>query len=73
MITEDKKKVLEYFAEGRKSYKLMDFASAKNSFVQALKIDPEDGPSKVYLARCKHYIESPPPEDWDGVFVMTTK
>lgn len=73
MITEEKKKVLEYFAEGRRSYKLMDFISARNSFIEALKIDPEDGPSKVYLARCKHYLESPPPEDWDGVFVMTTK
>lgn len=73
MITEEKKKVLAYFAEGRKSYKLMDFDSAKKSFIEALKVDPEDGPSKVYLARCKHYIESPPPEDWDGVFVMTTK
>ena len=73
MITEEKKQVLQFFAEGRRSYKLMDFESAKASFSKALKLDPEDGPSKVYLARCKHYIESPPPEDWDGVFVMTTK
>ncbi len=73
MITEEKKKVLQFFAEGRKSYKLMEFDAARESFVKALKVDPEDGPSKVYLARCKHYIDSPPPEDWDGVFVMTTK
>ena len=73
MITEEKKQVLKFFAEGRKSYKLMDFSTALKSFTKALKIDPEDGPSKVYLARCKHYLESPPPEDWDGVFVMTTK
>ncbi len=73
MITEEKKQVLQYFSEGRKSYKLMDFESAKTSFSQALKVDPDDGPSKVYIARCRHYIENPPPEDWDGVFVMTTK
>lgn len=73
MISEDKKKVLELFTEGRKRYKLMDFEGAKGYFIKALKIDPEDGPSKLYYARCKHYLENPPPEDWDGVFVMKTK
>ncbi|HUZ17744.1 MAG TPA: hypothetical protein VMV68_05120 [Spirochaetia bacterium] len=73
MITEDKKKVLDLFGEGRKRYKLMDFDSALKYFSQALKVDPEDGPSKVYYVRCKHYVSNPPPEDWDGVFVMTTK
>ena len=73
MITEEKKQVLEHFADGRRKYKLMDFEEAGKAFKKALIIDPDDGPSRVYLARCKHYIESPPPEDWDGVFVMTTK
>lgn len=73
MIAEEKKKVLDLFNEGRKRYKLMDFESALKYFTQALKVDPEDGPSKVYYVRCKHYISNPPPEDWDGVFVMTTK
>ena len=73
MITEEKKQILDLFAEGRKYYKLMQFAKAKDSFGKALELDPEDGPSKVYFLRCKHYIENPPPDDWDGVFVMTTK
>jgi tetratricopeptide (TPR) repeat protein len=73
MITKEKKQILEHFAEGRKFYKLMRFEDARDAFERALKIDPEDGPSKVYYDRCKHYIESPPPDDWDGVFVMKTK
>ena len=73
MITEEKKKILELFAEGRKFYKLMQFDQARQRFVDALEIDAEDGPSKVYLARCKHYMDNPPADDWDGVFVMTTK
>ncbi|MFW5727395.1 MAG: tetratricopeptide repeat protein [Spirochaetota bacterium] len=73
MITEEKQKVLDLFAEGRKQYKLMNFDAAKEYFGKALKVDPDDGPSKVYFARCKHYIDNPPPEDWDGVFVMKTK
>jgi hypothetical protein len=51
----------------------MKFNEAKKNFAKALKIDPEDGPSKIYFQRCKHYMENPPSEDWDGVFVMKTK
>lgn len=73
MITIEKQQVLEHFAQGRRAYKLMNFDEARRCFAKCLEIDPEDGPSKVYYARCKHYIENPPPEDWDGVFVMKTK
>jgi tetratricopeptide (TPR) repeat protein len=73
MITDTKKQVLEIFAQGRRMYKLMEFEQALKCFEDALEMDPEDGPSKVYHARCRHYIENPPSEDWDGVFVMTSK
>jgi tetratricopeptide (TPR) repeat protein len=73
MISETKKKVLELFSEGRKHYKLMRFQEARDCFAKALGLDPQDGPSKVYQARCKHYLESPPGEDWDGIFKMETK
>lgn len=73
MITEEKKAVLDIFAEGRRYYKLMDFSAARDAFARALEFDPQDGPSKLYLERCEFYIENPPPEDWDGVCSMTTK
>ena len=73
MITAEKQEVLRLFAEGRESYKKMNFARARDFFASALKIDKDDGPSRVYFYRCKHYIENPPPDDWDGVFVMKTK
>jgi tetratricopeptide (TPR) repeat protein len=73
MVTEEKRKVLDLFAQGRKLYKLMQFEEATKYFGEALKTDPNDGPSKVYYQRCKHYAENPPPEDWDGVFVFKTK
>ena len=73
MISDTKKKVLELFHEGRNKYKLMDFTQAAALFEQALKLDPADGPSQVYYDRCTHYIENPPPEDWDGVYVKQTK
>jgi tetratricopeptide (TPR) repeat protein len=73
MISEEKRRVLDLFAQGRRLYKLMEFQGALKHFGEALKVDPNDGPSKVYYLRCKHYFENPPPEDWDGVFVMTHK
>ncbi|MCX7025588.1 MAG: hypothetical protein NT080_13380 [Spirochaetes bacterium] len=73
MITPEKQKVLDLFAEGRKLYKLMKFSEAKAKFIEALTFDQNDGPSKKYLERCEHYEGDPPPEDWDGVFVMKTK
>ncbi len=73
MITEEKKKLLEFFAEGRRYYKMMKFESARDAFARALTIDAQDGPSKKYHERCKEFIKNPPPEDWDGVYEMKTK
>jgi tetratricopeptide (TPR) repeat protein len=73
VVSEQKTKVLAFFAEGRKHYKLMEFEKALECFRGALEIDPSDGPSKEYQKRCREYIETPPPADWDGVYVMKTK
>jgi hypothetical protein len=73
LISDDKKKVLELFAQGRNLYKMKKFEEAKEFFKQALQIDKNDGPSKVYIGRCDEYIESPPEPDWDGVYIMKNK
>lgn len=73
MIDENKKKVLRLFAEGRKNYKLMEFKKAYQYFAKALEIDPTDGPSEEYKRRCVEFVKNPPPDDWDGVYTMTTK
>ena len=73
MISDDKKKVLQLFAEGRALYKQRSFSDALKKFTEALKADKDDGPSKVYYARCRMYLDNPPPPEWDGVFTMTTK
>jgi hypothetical protein len=73
MISEQKSKALELFATGRKLYKLMQFKDARDAFRSAHEADPSDTPSRVYAERCEYYLQNPPPEDWDGVFTMTTK
>lgn len=73
MVTAEKLKAVELFSEGRKFYKMMQFSQASDFFRKALEVCPDDGPSKVYLDRCSYYIDNPPPDDWDGVYVMKTK
>ena len=73
MLTKEKEEMVKHYNDGLNAYKQRKWDDAILAFEMALKVDPEDGPSKLYLQRSKDYKESPPPEDWDGVFVMKTK
>lgn len=72
-VEEKKKKILELYNQGLENYRDKRFRTAIKLFNKALEIDENDGPSKTYIERAENYIKNPPPEDWDGVFVMTTK
>lgn len=67
--------VVEIFKKGYQCYHDKEFTEAIELFKQAdeAREDGEDPPSQLYIKRSQDYLESPPPEDWDGVFVMTTK
>lgn len=73
MLSPEMEKVLERYNRGMVLYKEHKWEEALEEFKLAVEIDPSDGPSKLYIERCEHFIENPPPEDWDGVFTMTTK
>ena len=73
MITREKQEVLNHYTTGLAAYKQRKWDEAIKAFELALRIDPEDGPAALYLDRSRKYRENPPPADWDGVFVMTTK
>lgn len=63
---------LEDYISALDLYKQKKFAEASAYFEKCFSVQ-QDFTSKVYLERCKAYIENPPEEDWDGVFVMKTK
>lgn len=65
--------MLKLYNEALQEYRDRNFNQAKDIFEKCLEIDPDDGPSKLYVERCDIFIAEPPPEDWDGVFVMTSK
>lgn len=69
----DTEKMLNEFSSGFNLYHEKKFIEAKSHFQKALEIMPSDAPSELYLERCEDYIAEPPPENWDGVYVMKTK
>jgi adenylate cyclase len=71
--TEELTKIVENFDKGFQHYLKKEFNEAIHCFNACLSIRPEDGPSLVYLERCTDFIAEPPPENWDGVYVMKTK
>ena len=73
MLTKEKEEVLKYYTIGLNAYKLRKWDDAIKAFELALKVDPKDGPSAEYIKRSKEFKQTPPPDDWDGVFVMKTK
>ncbi|WP_309385100.1 adenylate/guanylate cyclase domain-containing protein [Cerasicoccus frondis] len=73
---------LEIYQKGIDRYLEQDFNGAIEFFEQSVELEPNRSdknpeapttPSDVLLARCLYYLEEPPGEKWDGVFVMKTK
>ena len=65
--------VVSHFKEGRNHYSKGNWEKAVKSFQRALELHPDDKLSNIYIERCQHLQENPPPSDWDGVWVMQTK
>ena len=65
--------VLGEFDRGLRHYFNGQFGRAASYFHRALAGHPDDGPTQLYLRRCRHYIETPPPPGWDGVWTMSSK
>ena len=64
---------ISYFGEGLTAYRQMRWQQAIEKFSQTLERFGDDYPSQLYLERCQLYQLTPPPENWDGVYIMETK
>jgi adenylate cyclase len=64
---------MTYFHNGLHAYKRRQWDIAIEAFQEALRARPDDKPSQLYIERCQAYKTAPPPDNWDGVFVMKTK
>ncbi len=64
---------LESYTEALRFYKGRRWADARRKFEEALSLRPHDQPTHLYVERTTLYESNPPPEDWNGVFVLETK
>ena len=65
--------LLMLHAEGLNAYRASDWDTAERAFLAALELYPDDGPSSIYVDRCRLLRDMPPPGDWDGVWNLTEK
>lgn len=71
--TPDFSAALKAYEDGLASYRARRWVEAQAAFAQCLSLQPEDRPAQLYLERCRHYDQTPPPEHWDGVWVLKEK
>jgi adenylate cyclase len=71
--TDATKKFLEFYHAGLEAYKKRAWKSAIDQFNQALAIRRDDIVSNIYIQRSTLFMDSPPADDWNGVFIMTKK
>jgi class 3 adenylate cyclase len=67
------REMAERYAEGLAAYRQRAWPAATAAFAAALKILPDDGPSRVFAERVVQLEADPPPADWDGVWSLREK
>ncbi|MEO5339095.1 MAG: GAF domain-containing protein [Magnetococcus sp. MYC-9] len=65
--------VVNHFGSGIQHYRAGRFEQAGHAFQEALRRNPGDKLSELYIDRCNTLLAHPPGEGWDGVWVMTSK
>ncbi len=65
--------VLNCFNDALQFYRERRWDHAIKAFNNALRLNSADRTSEMYVRRCEHFKQNPPPEDWAGVWVMTSK
>ncbi len=65
--------MIELYNRGLDSFNQRDWKKAKSFFRNGLQSVDDDGPSLAYIERCNHFMQTPPPKNWDGVYTMKSK
>jgi len=73
MLSKSEEQLRRAYEQGLECYRQRHWEAAATAFRTCLALVPGDRPAQVLLARCEGFATAPPPADWDGVFLMTTK
>ncbi|MFP4432267.1 MAG: adenylate/guanylate cyclase domain-containing protein [Spirochaetaceae bacterium] len=72
-LAAEERKAWQLQHRGLEHYYRRDFTVAARNLLAARKLLPADPIIKMFLLRCKRYLDTPPPPDWNGVTAMTEK
>jgi adenylate cyclase len=61
------------FKSGLGYYRSRQWDKAIDGFAEASFLNPEDQLPRIYVDRCLHCKMEPPPENWNGEWIMKTK
>ena len=71
--TSDHGERVALFALGRTSYQQRQWREAIGIFQEMIERWPDDGPARIFIERCREYLQNDPGPEWDGVCTMTHK
>ncbi|MBI4553095.1 MAG: CHASE2 domain-containing protein [Candidatus Latescibacteria bacterium] len=63
-LAPDKAAIVQLYNEGLQLYRAQQWDESLEKLFAALKLDPNDGPSKLYIDRCERFKAEPVPEDF---------
>ena len=63
---------VNYFNEGVKEYRAGNWDKGIGRFREAISANETDKLAQTYIERCEH-LKANPPDDWDGIWIMTEK
>jgi adenylate cyclase len=72
-IPADRAALVCLFESGLQAYRAGHWEEALRLFQRTLEIAPEDPPSRLYILRCKTFMQAPPPGYWDGTHNLEMK
>jgi adenylate cyclase len=81
-LAQETQDCLDCFQQGIDKYLAQDWKGALAAFDKAKGLEPnqpgvtpgvKDNPSMILIDRCKVMQDNSPGDDWDGVYVMTSK
>jgi adenylate cyclase len=81
-VTTETRECIRIFTHGLELHYQRDWAGAREQFKASAALEPHDpartpgivdNPSHIYLGIVADYESHPPPENWDGEYVMTVK
>ena len=72
-LNEREKEAWAYHHRALRYYFKQDFKEAVRLFKSVEKLLPKDHIAGMFMGRCQRYLKDPPPSDWNGLEILTSK